>query len=130
MRLMPRSLRSRLVLLFAVGTLGALAISLSLVFVVLNSQLRVSFDQDLDSRGNDLLAAVRHGDIEAVGSDPFAQIYNADGTVVFGSSSLTGERLLEPEEVPLVHGTMSVSKTLPLGPQGQEVRVRLQSRLV
>jgi two-component system OmpR family sensor kinase len=50
--------------------------------------------------------------------------------VVFGSASLDGERLLEPGEVPLVQGIESTSKTLPLGPRGEEVRVRLQSRVV
>jgi signal transduction histidine kinase len=130
MRLMPRSLRSRLVVLFAAGTLAALALSLLLLFVALNRELRISFDDDLNSRGNDLFAAVQHGDLDAVGSDPFAQIYNSDGTVVFGSASLDGERLLEPAEVPLVRGTESTSRTLPLGPRGEEVRVRLQSRVV
>jgi signal transduction histidine kinase len=130
MRLMPRSLRSRLVILFAAGTLAALVLCLSLLFVALDRQLRESFDNDLNSRGDDLIAAVRHSDLDAVASDPFAQIYNADGTVVIGSGSLDGERLLEPAEVPLIHGTVSTSKTLPLGPRGEEVRVRLQSRVV
>jgi two-component system OmpR family sensor kinase len=132
MRLMPRSLRSRLVLLFSAGTLAALLVGLTLLFVVLTRELRVSFDQDLRSRGDDLLAAVRHGDFDAVSSDPFAQIYEADGTVDFGSSSLIGERLLEPGEVPLITGTVPVpaSKTLPLGPRGEQVRVRIESRQI
>ena len=54
---MPRSVRSRLVLLFAVGTLAALVLCLSLLFVALNRQLRIAFDDDLSSRGDDLMAA-------------------------------------------------------------------------
>lgn len=130
MRLMPHSLRSRLVVLFAVGTLAALVLCLSLVFVALNRELRIAFDADLSNRGDDLVAAVRHGDLEAVSGDPFAQIYNREGTVVVSSASLAGQRLLAPAEVPAVRGTVSASRTLPLGPEGQEVRVRLQSRLV
>lgn len=130
MRLLPRSLRTRLVVLFAAGTLAALVLLLSLLFVALDRQLRTAFDDDLSSRGDDLVAAVRYGDLSAVSSDPYAQIYRADGVVVAGSASLDGERLLQPEEVHTVRGTVTTSRTLPLGPAGKGVRVRLESRPV
>ncbi|WP_433361114.1 ATP-binding protein [Actinoplanes sp. CA-142083] len=130
MRLMPRSLRSRLVLLFAAGTLAALVLCLSLLFVALDRELRTSVDDDLSSRGDDLVAALRDGDLSAVTSDPYAQLYNADGTVMAGSASLAGQRLLQPAEVRAIRGMVSSSRTLPLGPEGHAADVRLRSRVV
>jgi two-component system OmpR family sensor kinase len=130
MRLTPRSLRSRLVLLFTAGTLAALVLCLSLLFAALDRQLRAAFDEDLTSRADDLAAAVRHGDPQAVSADPLAQLYGPGGRVVAGSPALAGERLLDPSEVHTVRGTVAAGRTVTLGPQDRDVRVRLQSRPV
>ena len=129
MHVLPRSLRSRLVVLFAVGSLVALICSLSLLYTVLDRQLSAALDTDLNSRSNDILAALRTGDLSAVFVDPMAQVYNGNGTVVFSSTGLGG-RLLEEDQVRAVVGTASVSRTLAIGYRGEEVRVRLLSRQV
>jgi two-component system, OmpR family, sensor kinase len=129
MRLMPRSLRARLVVLFAVGTLVVLILSLALLYVALSRQLSAALDADLNTRSNDILAALRTGDLSAVSVDPMAQVYDGNGTVAFSSTGL-GVRLLDDAQVRAVHGTDAASRTLPLGYHGADVRVRLLSRQV
>lgn len=99
MRLMPRSLRARVTLLFTLGSAGVLAICLALLYVTLGAQLATALDDDLQARSGDLAAALRSGDAAVVARDPLAQLYAADGTVLAGSPSLEGQRLLSADEV-------------------------------
>jgi two-component system OmpR family sensor kinase len=127
-RLAPTSLRSRLALLFGVGTSVVLLFALSLLYVALNRQLNSALDADLADRGDDLAASVRVNDLTAVASDPAAQLYAADGTPVATASSIAGRVLLDPAQVRAVHRTTAISATLPIGAAGAPLRVRLLSR--
>ena len=129
MRLMPRSIRLRLVLLFAAGSLVTVLLSLSLLYVALQGQLSAALDADLQHRSDDVLAALRNGDLSAVFVDPMAQVYSGDGAVVFSSTELSG-RLLDQTQVAAVGESSRASRLLPLGYRGEEVRVRLLSRRV
>jgi two-component system OmpR family sensor kinase len=129
MRLLPRSIRLRLVLLFAAGSLVALVLSLSLLYVALQGQLSAALDADLQHRSDDVLAALRNGDLSAVFVDPMAQVYSGDGAVVFSSTGLGG-RLLDDTQIAAVGAATRTSRMLPLGYHGKEVRVRLLSRRV
>jgi len=129
-RLAPRSLRARLALVFGVGTSVVLLLSLSLLYVVLHRQLAGAVDADLAGRSDDLMASVRAHDLTAVAGDPMAQLYAADGTPAATAVAIAGRVLLTPGEVGSVHGTTTASRTLPLGPAGAPLRVRLLSRPV
>jgi two-component system OmpR family sensor kinase len=93
------SLRSRVVVVYVLGTSVVLLICLGLLYVALDQRLRGSFDADLLGRSDDLAASVRAGELSAVAADPLAQLYAADGTVLAGSPALAGRRLLTPERV-------------------------------
>lgn len=131
MRLMQRSVRTRLLTAFAAGTLVVLVVSLSLLFLVLDRQLRDALDADLAGRADDLAVGVRTGDFAAVAGDPMAQVYTTDGTVVAGSASLDGRRLLDAGQVRAVQDTAALTRDLPpLGVHGRPLRVRLLSQPV
>ena len=121
---LPRSLRFRLVVLFAAGTTVALALCLSLLYVVLDRQLNAAVDADLRGRGVDLVAGLSAGDRAAVAGDPMAQLYAADGTLLAGTASLTG-RLLDAARAGTIRRPSLTSVSLPLGYQGKPVRIRL-----
>jgi len=121
---LPRSLRFRLVVLFAAGTSVALALCLSLLYVVLDRQLDAAVDADLRGRGADLVAGLSAGDRAAVAGDPMAQLYASDGTLLAGTASLTG-RLLDAARPGTIRRPSLTSVTLPLGYRGKLVRVRL-----
>jgi two-component system, OmpR family, sensor kinase len=127
-RLLPRSLRARLVVLFTVGTTTVLLVSLALLYAALDRQLHDAVDADLAGRSNDLAASVRTGDVSAVSDDLMAQLYAADGGVLASSASVAGGRLLDTGQVAAVRTTGLVSRSLPLGHLGQPVRVRLLTR--
>jgi two-component system OmpR family sensor kinase len=129
MDLLPRSLRSRLVVLFAAGSMVVLLLSLSLLYVVLEGQLSAALDADLQHRSDDLIAGLRTGDLSAVSGDPLAQVYSSDGTLVFSSTGLV-TRLLDPAQVRAVRATTSATRTLPIGYGAKPVQVRLLSRQV
>jgi two-component system, OmpR family, sensor kinase len=129
MRLLPRTIRLRLVLLFAAGSLATVLLSLSLLYVALQGQLSAALDADLQHRSDDVLAALRNGDLSAVFVDPMAQVYSGNGAVVFSSTGLGG-RLLDDTQIAGVGESSRTSRMLPLGYRGEEVRVRLLSRRV
>jgi two-component system OmpR family sensor kinase len=128
LRLLPRSLRARLIVLFAVGTTIVLLGSVALLYSVLNRQMRDAVDADLAGRSGDLAASVRTGDISAVSDDLMAQLYTGNGSVLASSRSVAGQRLLSAGQVTAVRTTSLVSLSLPLGHHGQSVRVRLLTR--
>jgi two-component system, OmpR family, sensor kinase len=129
-RLVPRSLRGRLTLLFSLGTSVVLLLSLSLLYLALDRQLDGAVDADLAGRSADLIAGVRAGDEAAVAGDPMAQLYAADGTPLATSVTIIGRRLLEPSQVRAVRGSTTGSTTLPVGTAGAPLRLRLLSRPV
>jgi len=102
--MVPRSLRTRLVALFSIGTAVALVACLLALYVVLDHRLRSALDDDLGIRSEDLVASVGAGNVDIVATDPFAQLYAADGTLLAGSPSLAGDRLLDPAQVRRISG--------------------------
>jgi signal transduction histidine kinase len=129
-RLAPRSLRTRLVLLFALGTAVTLMVCLSALYVELNEQLHDALDADLAGRSGDLVTSVSVGDLAPVVGDPMAQVYAADGTVVASSASIVTHRLLDSDQVRAVTAARLVSRALPLGYHGKTIQVRLLSQPV
>jgi len=129
-RLMPRSLRTRLVLLFTLGTTLTLMVCLSLLYVVLNEQLHDALDADLTGRSDDLVTSIAAGDVAPVVGDPMAQVYAADGTVVASSASIVTRRLLNSQQSRAISAVSLVSRALPLGYHGKTIQVRLLSRPV
>jgi signal transduction histidine kinase len=125
-----RSLRSRLALVFGIGTSLVLLLSLSLLYFTLDRQLQGAVDADLAGRSGDLTASVRAHDLTVVAGDPMAQLYAADGTPVATSVAIAGRVLLDPAQVRAVHRRTFASRTLPVGQAGAPLRVRLLSRPV
>jgi hypothetical protein len=124
----PASLRARLTLVFGAGTSIVLLLGLSLLYVALERQLGGAFDADLAGRSDDLVASVRAHDLPAVAGDPMAQLYGIDGNPIATSISIDGRTLLEPAQALAVHGTTTMTTTLPLGSAGAPLEVRLLSR--
>ncbi|MCW2863929.1 MAG: integral rane sensor signal transduction histidine kinase [Actinoallomurus sp.] len=114
MRLMPRSLRVRLVLASTLGASAALIFCLVLLYVLLVRQLNTALDEGLRQRSHDVAAAARRGDLGAVQRDPLAQLYDRDGTLIAGSPSLARVRLLSVAEVRGLTGETFTPRSYPL----------------
>jgi signal transduction histidine kinase len=129
-RLVPTSLRTRLALVFGLGTSAVLLLSLSLLYLALHRQLDGAVDADLAGRSDDLVASVRANDLRAVAGDPMAQLYDAAGTPVATSAALTERVLLDPVQVRAVHRRTVGNSVLPLRIGSAPLQVRLLSRPV
>jgi signal transduction histidine kinase len=127
---MPRSLRVRLVVVFAVGASVAVVLCLVLLYVLLDRQLWAVLDADLTRRRDDLAAAASAGDIDLLRADPLAQLYAADGTLLAGSPSLGDRRLLDAEQAISVGSDEFATRTLALGPGAAAIPVRLLSQRI
>ncbi|NUW31987.1 HAMP domain-containing histidine kinase [Nonomuraea sp. SMC257] len=125
MRLVPRSLRVRLVLVTAVGASVALVLCLGLLYTVLDRQLRAAFDADLSRRAGDVAAAVSAGAPDVVPLDPMAQLYDSGGRPVAASPVLDGGLLLTPARVRALRTQLFTAASLPgrRGGAPEEVRV-------
>ncbi len=130
MRLVPRSIRARVTLVFSAGSTAALCLGLALLYVALDGQLTTALDDDLRARSGDLAAAVRTGDVTVVARDPLAQLYGADGTVLASSVSLRERRLLSADEVPGIERETLQTRSFPPGRDAVPVAVRLLSQRV
>jgi two-component system, OmpR family, sensor kinase len=128
MRLLPRSLRGRVTLLFTVGAAVVLGVCLTVLYLMLDRQLAAALDQDLTARSGDLAAAVAAGDVGVVARDPLAQLYASDGTVQVGSPSLGQSRLLPAAEVRRLEGQSLHTSELPYGSDGTRLAVRVFSQ--
>ncbi|MQA02465.1 MAG: HAMP domain-containing protein [Streptosporangiales bacterium] len=127
MRWLPRSLRGRIVLGFALGASAALVLCLVFLYMLLDRQLGAALDSGLTGRAADLTTASTGGDVSVIRRDPMAQLYTSDGSVVASSASLDG-RLLDVREVRVVDGEAFSTRRLSLR-QGQVAEpVRLLSR--
>jgi two-component system OmpR family sensor kinase len=124
-RLGPRSLRTRVTLLFTIGAAAALGLCLALLYVALDRQLTAALDADLRSRGADLAAAVQAGDDGVVARDPLAQLYATDGAVLTGSPSLGVRRLLAANEVRGLPPATIETRTISSGGGAAPADVRL-----
>jgi signal transduction histidine kinase len=124
-RLLPRSVRTRLVLFFSVATALVLIACLLVLHEALDRQLDGALANDLSGRYDDLSAAVGAHDLRAVSDDPLAQLYTADGTLVAGSRSFRDRRLLTVDQVRSVTHQQSISADLPAGPRFTAADVRI-----
>lgn len=128
MQLLPRSLRARIVVGFACGASAALVLCLVLLYVLLHSQLGSALDSGLADRADDLAVAAGTGDLSVIRRDPLAQLYDPDGTLVAGSMSLTGRRLLGAGDARAVRGREFLSRGLSLDPRQETQALRLLSQ--
>jgi hypothetical protein len=124
-RVVPRSVRTRLVVFFSVGTALVLLVCLLVLHEALDRQLDGALANDLSGRYDDLSAAVGARDLRAVADDPLAQLYAADGTVVAASRGFRDTRLLTPAQVEAVTRQQTTSAELPVGVHGAESDVQL-----
>jgi two-component system, OmpR family, sensor kinase len=114
-RVVPRSVRTRLVLFFSVGTALVLLVCLLVLHEALDRQLDGALANDLSGRYDDLSAAVGARDLRTVADDPMAQLYLSDGTLVAGSRGLRDRRLLTPAQVAATGHQQTRSAELPIG---------------
>ncbi|MGI8537940.1 MAG: ATP-binding protein [Mycobacteriales bacterium] len=90
MSILPRALRARLAVLFAVSVAVVLAIAVGLLALATGQQFNAAVDTGLRTRSESLQAAVARADLSAVRTDPLAELVAADGRVLAASSSLAG----------------------------------------
>jgi two-component system OmpR family sensor kinase len=126
-RVVPRSVRTRLVLFFSVGTALVLLACLLVLHEALDRQLDSALANDLSGRYDDLSAAVEAHDLRAVADDPLAQVYAADGTLMASSRGIRDRRLLTMAQVTAVTHEQRTSAVLPVGVQRTETEVRMLS---
>jgi two-component system OmpR family sensor kinase len=124
-RVVPRSVRTRLVLFFSVGTALVLLVCLLVLHEALDRQLDGALSNDLSGRYDDLSAAVGARDLRAVADDPLAQLYAADGTLVTGSRGFRDRRLLTPAQVKAISRPQNISAELPAGVRETEADVQI-----
>jgi two-component system OmpR family sensor kinase len=124
-RVVPRSVRTRLVLLFSVGTALVMIVCLLVLHEALDRQLDGALANDLSGRYDDLSAAVGARDLRAVADDPLAQLYTADGTLVTGSRGIHDRRLLTPGQVQAISRPQNISAELPAGVHETEADVQI-----
>jgi two-component system OmpR family sensor kinase len=124
-RVVPKSVRTRLVLFFSVGTALVLLLCLLVLHEALDRQLDGAMANDLSGRYDDLSAAVSGRDLRAMADDPLAQLYSADGTLVAGSRGLRDRRLLTTAQVEAVDHQQTISAELPVGVHQTVADVRI-----
>ena len=89
-RIGPSSLRSRLALLFALGTGALLLLSAGLLYFTLEAALDDAIDDGLRARADDVASLVS-ADRGIPPAEVFAQLLGADGTVVAASDGAATE---------------------------------------
>jgi signal transduction histidine kinase len=124
-RVVPRSVRTRLVLLFSVGTALVLLMCLLVLHEALDRQLDGALANDLSGRYDDLSAAVDARDLRTVADDPLAQLYTSDGALVAGSRGFHDRRLLTPAQVRATGRQQTISAELPVGVHAVEADVQI-----
>lgn len=101
--LVPRTLRGRITLAYAVGLVLVVAAGLALAYVGLTAQLRNATAQDLGTRLDDLAAAVEVGGTAVVERDPYAQLL-AGGRVVARSPATPTAPVLDAGDLAAAAG--------------------------
>ncbi|MGZ4707643.1 MAG: ATP-binding protein [Acidimicrobiales bacterium] len=86
MAILPTSLRSRLAVLFAVGSTVMMLVLVVALYVVLDRALLGSVDRGLRTRFADLAQIATDEDGDVPSSDPFAQVVTLDGVVTSPST--------------------------------------------
>ncbi|WP_035855610.1 sensor histidine kinase [Cryptosporangium arvum] len=125
-----RSLRSRLVVIFAVGSALTLLLGLGGLYALVDLRLRSALDTELSYRSADLAASISVREGRIVRSDPLAQLYTADGTLLAGSPSLSGHRLLSEEQVRFTDRPWRTDTETRIGHSTGAVPLRVEARRV
>jgi len=89
MRLTPRSLRGRLVVLFALGTIAAVGISSVAIYATLNAQIDHAVNSGLAARADDIAGTLDPTKPQIREDDGFALVLTPDGQVVTASATIT-----------------------------------------
>jgi signal transduction histidine kinase len=89
MRLLPRSLRGRLVMLFVLGTSAVVTFSSIAIYARLNAQIDRAVDDGLSSRVDDIAGALDLADPQIRADDAFALVLQPDGHVVAAAAAIT-----------------------------------------
>ena len=97
MRLLPGTLRGRLVAAYAIGLAVVVGVVLVAGYLALAAQLRAAASGELSVRLDDVSAAVEAGDVRPVERDPYAQVISGD-TVSARSAATPTTPVLSVEE--------------------------------
>jgi two-component system OmpR family sensor kinase len=114
-RWVPRSLRSRLTLLFALGTLLAVAGTSVGIYVVLEQRADQAIDDGLDGRATTIASTIGQTQPEIGDEEPFAVVLSATGTIVASSPTIVDPKsvLHSDEFARALTGTMIVNRAVP-----------------
>ena len=88
------SLRTRLALLFAVGSAAILVLSSAVLYVSFSSQLNRAINAGLRARADDIVTALDADNPAVPRDEQFAQVVNRDGQVLLASATLVGRATL------------------------------------
>ena len=100
MRVRPRSLRNRLVLLFALGTAVVIAVSGVAMYLILDRQTNIAVDQVLAARIDDVANTFDLNRAQINEDDAFALVLDTNGTVIASAAAIKHpEAVLHPDEV-------------------------------
>jgi len=109
----PQTLRARLTITVVGAASVLLVVSLSILYLSLNSQLHAAVDQGLRDRVQDLTAVARTEESAPL-ADPYAQIVDASGRVVAASATAPGTSVLTPtERAAAARGLVLVDRSAP-----------------
>src|SRR6266511_2031626 len=98
--LRPSSLRSRLAVLFAIGSGTLLLISGAFLYVNLNRQLHAAIDEGLRARADDISADIEAGARTVPKEEAFAALLTPNGDLVDASAAIDRRRpVLSPHEI-------------------------------
>lgn len=131
MRLAPRTLRSRLALIFAVVTVAVAGLVAGFVLQRYRSDLRNQVDESLEARFGEVRNAVRAATPRLANSSPsiipkaegFAQVLARDGSIITGSPrALLTEPLIGPHQLATAfRREHTIERAAP--PHGEHVRL-------
>ena len=106
MRLLPGTLRGRLVAVYAIGLAVVVAVVLGVGYLVLADQLWSAAAGELSVRLDDVSAAVEAGDVRPVERDPYAQVIDGDTVTVRSAAAPTTPILTADERAVAQRGLM------------------------
>lgn len=106
MRLLPGTLRGRLVAAYAVGLAVVVAVVLAAGYVVLADQLHGAAVNELEVRLDDVSAAVEAGDVRPVERDPYAQVIDGGRVIARSAAAPTTPILTADEQAIVQRGIM------------------------
>jgi signal transduction histidine kinase len=97
--ILPTSLRSRLAVLFAVGSAVMMLVLVVALYVVLDRALLGSVDRGLRTRANDLAQVVADDDGQLPEGDPFVQVVTRGGVVTSPAAGAEHQSFLDTDQL-------------------------------